>query len=69
MFLLTALKIYYILDPNLSRVQEKKDNENVKLEEMTRKHQEDQLFWKHFESPDQLYNLYSSTQPPTIIWY
>ena len=49
----------------------KKDREDARLEEIRRKHQEEQLLCRaHILNhlSDRLYNLYSSTQSPTTIW-
>ena len=43
-FLLSSLKIYYVLDPNLPEILEKKDDEGAGLEEMRRTRKEDHCF-------------------------
>lgn len=70
-FLLTALKIFYVLDPNLQAIPPKTDREDPALEEQRKKRQEDRLLCRgHIINrlSDRLYNLYTSVTSPSVIW-
>ena len=71
MFFLTALKVVYVLDPNLSQspVPSLDETEDVKKERTKR--QEDELLCRgHILSTllDRLYDLFTSVQSPREIW-
>jgi hypothetical protein len=70
-FLLTALKVHYVLDPELTPFPEptKNDSEEVKKERMKRK--EDELLCRgHILNTlsDRLYDLYTDKPSATEIW-
>ena len=70
-FLLTALKIFYILDPELAPIPEPQDNNNEARREERKKCQEDELIYRgHILNAlsDRLYDLYTSTQSARDIW-
>ncbi|KAI9156320.1 hypothetical protein LWI28_004333 [Acer negundo] len=70
-FLLTALKIFYVLDPNLAAILEAKDDGNAALKEQRKKRQEDELICQgHILNAlfDRLYDLYTDNHSVKEIW-
>lgn len=70
-FLLTALKIHYVLDPNLTPVPESTEDDSDELKKERKKHKEDELLCRvHILNMmlDRLYDLYMDTQSGTEIW-
>ena len=64
-FLLTALKIFYILDPELEPLPESSDKDSDERKAERKKRQEDELICRgHILNAlsDRLYDLYTSTQ-------
>ena len=71
MFLLTALKIAYVLDPNLSKLPEPTDNDSDQLKAEHKKHEEDEVAWRgHILNTlsDRLYDLFTSMKSSKEIW-
>ena len=71
MFLLTTLKIYYILDPNLPGIPEPKPEDNDELKADRKKREEDELLCRgHIFNnlSDCLYDLFISIKSPKKIW-
>ncbi len=71
MFLLTALKIAYILDPNLSKLLQPTDNDSNQLKAERKKHEEDEVLCRgHILNTlsDRLYDLFTSMKSPKEIW-
>ena len=63
MFLLTTLKISYILDPNQSKIPAPKDENTEQLKEDRKKREEDELLCRgHMlnNMSDRLYDLFTS---------
>lgn len=70
-FLLTALKIYYVLDPDLTPIAEPKDDDSDELKTERKKRREDELLCRgHILNTlsDRLYDLYTDTQSAVEIW-
>jgi hypothetical protein len=70
-FLLTALKIFYVLDPNLNPLSEPtpEDTDAIKVER--KKHEEDELVCRgHILNTlsDRLYDLFTAIESPREIW-
>ena len=71
MFLLTTLKISYILDPNLPGVPELKPEDNDELKADRKKREEDELLCRGYilnNMSDRLYDLFTSIKSPKKIW-
>uniref|UniRef100_A0A2N9HPB4 Retrovirus-related Pol polyprotein from transposon TNT 1-94-like beta-barrel domain-containing protein n=1 Tax=Fagus sylvatica TaxID=28930 RepID=A0A2N9HPB4_FAGSY len=71
MFLLTALKIAYVLDPNLSKLPEPTDNDSDQLKAERKKREEDEVVCRgHILNTlsDRLYDLFTSMKSPKEIW-
>jgi hypothetical protein len=71
MFLLTALKIAYVLDPNLSKLPELTDNDSDQLKAKCKKREEDEVVCRgHILNTlfDRLYDLFTSMKSPKEIW-
>jgi hypothetical protein len=69
-FLLTALKIAYVLDPNLSKLPEPTDNDSDQLKAERKKHEEDEVVCRgHILNTlsDRLYDLFTSMKSPKEI--
>ena len=70
-FLLTALKIFYILDSELAPIPEPQDDDNEQRRAERKKRQENELICRgHILNAlsDRLYDLYTSTQSARDIW-
>lgn len=70
-FLLTVLKIAYVLDPKLEAIPEPKEDDNETVKEQRKKREEDELVCRgHILNTlsDRLYDLYNSMQSPREIW-
>ncbi|KAI9173357.1 hypothetical protein LWI28_000207 [Acer negundo] len=70
-FLLTALKIFYVLDPNLVAIPKPKDDDNTALKEQRKKRQEDELTCRgHILNAlsNRLYDLYTDNHSTKEIW-
>ena len=71
MFFLTALKVAYVLDPNLPQIPVSSPNETENVKEERTKRQEDELLCRgHILNTlsDRLYDLFTSVQSPREIW-
>ena len=71
MFLLTALKISYILDPNLSEISTPKDEDTEQVKADRKKREEDELLCRgHILNnlSDRLYDLFTSIKSAKEIW-
>ena len=71
MFLLTALKISYILDPNLSEIPAPKDEDTEQLKVDRKKYEEDELLCRGYilnNLSDLLYDLFTSIKFVKEIW-
>ncbi|KAH7676279.1 RNA-directed DNA polymerase protein, partial [Dioscorea alata] len=71
MFFLTALKIWYVLDPSLPEVPDATPDESVEAKAERVKRQEDELLCRgHILNTlsDRLYDLFTSVQSPREIW-
>ena len=71
MFLLTTLKIAYVLDPNLSKLPEPTDNDSDQLKAERKKCEEDEVVCRgHILNTlsDRLYDLFTSMKSPKEIW-
>ena len=71
MFLLTTLKIAYVLDPNLSKLPEPTDNDFDQLKAERKKHEEDEVVCRgHILNTlsNHLYDLFTSMKSPKEIW-
>ena len=71
MFLFTALKISYILDPNLSEIPAPKDEDIEQLKADRKKREEDELLCRgHILNnlSDHLYDLFTSIKSAKEIW-
>ena len=71
MFLLTALKIAYVLDPNLSKLPEPTDNDSDQHKAECKKRKEDEVVCMgHILNilSDCLYDLFTSMKSPKEIW-
>ncbi|RVW72568.1 hypothetical protein CK203_060076 [Vitis vinifera] len=70
-FLLTALKIFYILDPTLAPLPEPKENDTPQVVAARKKREEDELICRgHILNAlsDRLYDLYTNTYSAREIW-
>ena len=70
-FLLTALKIFYILDPTLAPLPEPKENDTPQVVAARKKRKEDELICRgHILNAlsDRLYDLYTNTNSAREIW-
>ena len=70
-FLLTALKIFYVLDPELEAIPEPSDNDSEERKAERKKRQEDELICcGHILNAlsDRLYNLYTDNSSAGDIW-
>jgi hypothetical protein len=71
MFLLTALKIAYVLDPSLSKLLEPTDKDFDQLKAKHKKREEDDVVCRgHILNTlsDRLYDLFTSMKSPKEIW-
>ena len=71
MFFLTALKVAYVLDPNLPQIPVSSLDETENVKEECTKRQEDELLCRgHILNTlsDRLYDLFTSLQSPREIW-
>ncbi|KAK3043089.1 hypothetical protein RJ639_001204 [Escallonia herrerae] len=71
MFLLTALKVQYVLDPNLPPLPEITDNDSDETKVARKKREEDELVCRgHILNAlsDRLYDLFTSSKCPKEIW-
>ena len=71
MFFLTALKVAYVLDPNLPQIPVSSPNETKNVKEECTKRQEDGLLCRgHILNTlsDRLYDLFTLVQSPREIW-
>nr|XP_023910572.1 uncharacterized protein LOC112022229 [Quercus suber] len=70
-FLLTALKLFYVLDPNLMLFPTASDEDTNEIKAQRKKREEDKLICRgHIFNtlPDRLYDLYTSMKSPKEIW-
>lgn len=70
-FLLTVLKIAYVLDPNLLPISEAKDDDTDEEKAARKKRQDDEVMCRgHILNTlsDRLYDLYNSMETPKEIW-
>ena len=70
-FLLTALKLFYVLDPNLMHFPLASDEDTDEIKAQRKKWEEDELICRgHILNTllDRLYNLYTSMKSPKEIW-
>ncbi|RVW44269.1 Retrovirus-related Pol polyprotein from transposon TNT 1-94 [Vitis vinifera] len=70
-FLLTALKIFYILDPTLAPLPEPKENDTPQVVAARKKREKDELICRgHILNAlsDRLYDLYTNTNSAREIW-
>ncbi|KAK3003800.1 hypothetical protein RJ639_018012 [Escallonia herrerae] len=70
-FLLTALKVQYVLDPNLPSILEIIDNDSDETKEALKKREDDELVCRgHILNSlsDRLYDLFTSSKSPREIW-
>ncbi|KAK3033411.1 hypothetical protein RJ639_032384 [Escallonia herrerae] len=71
MFLLTALKVQYVLDPNLPPLPKITDNDSDETKAVRKKCEEDELVCRgHILNAllDRLYDLFTSSKCPKEIW-
>ncbi|KAK3030704.1 hypothetical protein RJ639_034880 [Escallonia herrerae] len=71
MFLLTALKVQYVLDPNLPTLSKITDNDSDETKATQKKREEDELVCRgHILNAllDCLYDLFTSSKCPREIW-
>ncbi|KAJ4979583.1 hypothetical protein NE237_010363 [Protea cynaroides] len=71
MFMLTALKIAYVLDPILKDLPESKDDDSNQLKAEQKKRVDDEVLCKgHILNTlsDRLYDLFTNVQSPKEIW-
>lgn len=71
LFLLTALKISYVLEPNLSKIPAPTPDESETVKAERNQHEEDELLCRgHILNTlyDRLYNLFTSVKSPREIW-
>jgi hypothetical protein len=69
-FLLTSLKIYYILDPNLSALPEPQEDESATIKTARVKREEDKVFCRgHLLNTltSRLYDIFSKLKSPKEI--
>lgn len=70
-FLLTALKVHYVLDPDLTPILELTEDDSNELKKERKKRKEEKLLCRrHILNTlfDRLYDLYTNTQSATEIW-
>ena len=70
-FLLTSLKIFYVLDPELEAIPEPSDNDSEERKVERKKRQEDELICRgHILNAlsDRLYDLYTDNSSARDIW-
>ena len=70
-FLLTTLKLFYVLDSNLMHFPTASDEDTDEIKVQRKKQEEDKLIcrWHIFNTfLDHLYDLYTSLQSPKEIW-
>ena len=70
-FLLTVLKITYVLDPNLEPFLEPKEDDYDKIKAERKKRKDDEVMCRGYifnVLSDRLYDLYNSLESPTEIW-
>ena len=70
-FLLTALKLFYVLDPNLMPFPPTSDEDTDEIKAQRKKWEEDELICRGhtFNTlSDRLYDLYTSMKSPKEIW-
>ena len=70
-FLLTALKLFYVLDPNLMLFPPTSDEDTNEIKAQRKKREEDELICRgHILNTlsDHLYDLYTSMKSPKEIW-
>ena len=70
-FLLIALKLFYILDPNLMSFPPTSDEDTNEIKAQRKKREEDELICRgHILNTlsDRLYDLYTSMKSPKEIW-
>ena len=70
-FLLTALKLFYVLDPNLMHFPPASDEDNDEIKAQRKKREEDELICRgHILNTlsDRLYDLYTSMKSSKEIW-
>ena len=70
-FLLTALKLFYVLDPNLMPFPTTSDEETDEIKAQRKKREEDELIcrWHILNTlSNRLYDLYTSMKSPMEIW-
>ena len=70
-FLLTALKIFYVLDPNLMHFPPASDEDTDEIKTQRKKWEEDELIcrWHILNTlSDCLYDFYTSMKSPNEIW-
>ena len=70
MFFLTALKVVYMLDPNLQPIPQPKDGDFEELKAQRRKHEDDEVLCVgHVMDTlsDRLYDMYTSVKSPREI--
>ncbi|XP_058741379.1 uncharacterized protein LOC131613751 [Vicia villosa] len=70
-FLLTALKVHYVLDPDLTPIPEPTDDDSEEVKKECKKHKEDELLCRgHILNTlfDRLYDLYTDNPSAVEIW-
>ena len=70
-FLLTALKLFYVMDPNLMPFPTASDEATDEIKAQRKRHEEDELICRgHILNTlsDRLYDLYTSMNSPKKIW-
>ena len=70
-FLLTVLKIDYVLDPKLEPLSEPKEDDSEDLKAARKKREDDEVMCRgHILNTlsDRLYDLYNSMESPVEIW-
>jgi len=70
-FLLTSLKIYYIVDPNLFALPEPQEDESATIKTARVKREEDEVLYRvHILNTltSLLYNIFSKLKLPKEIW-
>ena len=71
LFFLTALKVAYMLDPNLQPIPQPKDGDFEELKAQRRKHEDDEVLCRGHIMDTlsyRLYNMYTSVKSPRQIW-
>lgn len=71
LFLLTALKILYVLEPNLSKISTPTPDESETVKAERNKREEDELLSRRHilnTLSDRLYDLFKSVKSPREIW-